>query len=127
MGLMSHVARGGGPILVGAAGLIWVWADPAQEETGFSWKPSHAARWVLQVARDAEFKEMVVNDDTITKFWCDVKGLTEGRYYWRVAAVSEKDEQGPFTDAWTFTVTTEEAWKRSHPDREPLSSEPRLP
>ena len=99
--------------------LTWVFPDLAEGVVSFSWHRSAAVRWVVQVASDPEFEQMVINDDTITKLWLDVKGMAEGRYYWRMAAVSEKGEQGPFTDAWTFAVATEEAWERSRANRRP--------
>ncbi|HRJ74281.1 MAG TPA: hypothetical protein PLS03_18790, partial [Terrimicrobiaceae bacterium] len=68
------------------------------------WKPVEgAADYWVQVARNADFTEGVVNDRTPIARYVAPRGLEPGTYYWRVAAV---DGAGPgaFSAAASFSI-----------------------
>ncbi|MCB1747016.1 MAG: hypothetical protein H6977_04925 [Gammaproteobacteria bacterium] len=79
-----------------AAGLVD--AHPA-----FAWGARDGIRrYHLQVARDAEFADVVVDQAQITTAGhTSAVPLATGEYFWRVAAVDATDE-GPFSDVQQF-------------------------
>ena len=73
---------------------------------GFSWRPCPGAKsYALDVARDADFKDIVYSDDTIS--WsahCPAKPLGHGAYYWRYRAQDTNGEKTGWSRARTFIV-----------------------
>lgn len=69
----------------------------------FGWtRNTTAPRVALQIARDAEFKEMVSQLPTIDAA-SHAARLAPGRYHWRVASVGT-DRTGPYGDPQTFEL-----------------------
>jgi len=61
------------------------------------------ARYRLQVARDENFDELLMDADDITSTSATTPGpLSPGSYYWRVAALDAAEGQGPFSDPQAF-------------------------
>jgi len=69
-----------------------------------AWTRNTAAPDVrLQVARDAEFKDLVLQPPPIGAAGFEAK-LPDGTYRWRVASVEAGGRAGPFSDASTFEI-----------------------
>lgn len=64
--------------------------------TVLKWKASASAdKYLVQLATDANFKWLVVNEANYTKTELEVKGLEKGKnYYWRVFAIKSNNEPG---------------------------------
>jgi hypothetical protein len=78
------------------------------ESVEFVWTESSSVQsYRLQVSSRADFKQLLV-DQTDLKGSQFVSGqLGLGQYYWRIASVEEKNgrkNQGPFSDAYAFSV-----------------------
>ncbi len=58
----------------------------------------------IQVSRDVEFNDLVLNRYGSDSTWT-LEGLTAGTYYWRAAAVDAQNLHGPFTAPRSFTVS----------------------
>ncbi len=77
------------------------------DSTRFEWaKVFDARRYRLQVARDADFSALVLDDAAIESTSRTVK-LAPGAYHWRVASIAVgpdgRDDPGPFGDPQSFT------------------------
>jgi hypothetical protein len=72
----------------------------------FAWTESEeAARYHLQVATDAEFKSLVVDEPSAAKtIIAAQKALPPGDYFWRVASLRASGEAGPFSDPIAFAL-----------------------
>jgi hypothetical protein len=69
-----------------------------------AWTRNTAAPDVrLQVARDAGFKDLVLQPPPIAGAGFDAR-LPDGLYHWRVASVQADGRAGPFGDAQTFEI-----------------------
>lgn len=69
-----------------------------------AWTRNTAAPDVrLQVARDAEFKDLVLQPAPIDAAGFEAR-LADGAYYWRVAAVEAGGRAGPFSDVQSFEL-----------------------
>lgn len=76
----------------------------AEEQPAFAWsKPVNISRFHFQVAREAHFQQPIINRSDLgeNQFTADAS-LPLGRYYWRVAAVDEREGAGPFSDPQEF-------------------------
>lgn len=73
---------------------------------GFSWRPCPgAASYTIEVARDAEFKDVVLREESIP--WsahCPARALDIGVYFWRYQAQDAKGERSDWSSVRTFTV-----------------------
>jgi hypothetical protein len=72
-------------------GVEFVWTEASQAQ---------ASR--LQVARDLEFKDIVLDQSPIQGISFTIAELKPGHYFWRVASIANKQgqaDQGPFGDA----------------------------
>ena len=72
------------------------------ESATLQWaRPVVAERYRLQIARDAGFTDLVVDDARLVdnRF---VVPLAPGAYHWRVATIAAGDDQGPFSPAHHF-------------------------
>lgn len=89
------------PLLIGLGNGTLI-RDP---QPGFSWSSTPAdTAWYFQLARDADFRELVVDQPGHGKpRFQPAQPLAEGDYYWRVATTQGKDDTGPFSDAQNFT------------------------
>jgi hypothetical protein len=57
------------------------------------WKPVFAAEiFKVQIARDPEFKDIIWNEKTDRNRFLVEKRIPNGKYYWRVKALADKDE-----------------------------------
>lgn len=73
------------------------------ESAAFAWtRPAAAARYRVQIADDAEFTRLRVDDATLAEPRLQV-ALPPGRYHWRLASIAADGDQGPFGDAQAFT------------------------
>ncbi len=74
--------------------------------TRFEWAGvTEAARYRLQIARDAEFHDIVFDDATISQTSREL-ALPPGRYHWRMASITTgpdgKEDAGPLSPAQVF-------------------------
>lgn len=84
----------------------------APAEAAVSYTGSMALAWTrntvapdvrLQVARDAEFKDLALQPPPIAAATYDAR-LPDGLYHWRIAAVEAGGRAGPFGDPQTFEL-----------------------
>lgn len=79
--------------------------DPARATTLFGWKPvPEATAYHLMVDTAAFFNRPFV-DSKSKDISREVRGLEEGRYYWKVAAINKDGTEGAFSDFWRFSVS----------------------
>lgn len=62
------------------------------------------ARYRLQVARDSAFDAPVIDRPTLAVPSAEVTDLDPGEYYWRLAALNEQGEAGPWGAVQRFTL-----------------------
>jgi len=62
-------------------------------------------KYQVQVARDANFKNIVLSNDT-TDSWFDTPALSDGKYYWRVRASRGQVIWGKWSVYRLFTIDT---------------------
>jgi len=80
--------------------------DPAKATTLFVWKPlAEAASYHLLVDSTPYFNRPFVDRKGIKDLQQEIRGLEEGKYYWKVAAADKDGVEGSFTEFWRFTVT----------------------
>jgi hypothetical protein len=74
----------------------------------FSWIEAPDAQYYhLQVAKDAAFHDLQVDEKQVSGLHFGSGTMTPGKYYWRAASVSEHDgkiDQGPFGDVQQFEL-----------------------
>ena len=63
-----------------------------------------AARYHLQVAKDAAFADKVLDADNLQGAKTDLKLDQAGTYHWRLASVRASGDQGPWGDAQVFEL-----------------------
>ena len=78
------------------------------DKVEFAWtEAADAKTYRLQVARDAGFKDLALDQTGISDIRASAENLKPGAYFWRAASVSQKDglpDQGPFSDAQGFVL-----------------------
>lgn len=78
------------------------------ETVDFVWTEAFDAHsYRLQVASDASFKNLVLDQAGITAVQYRSSQLTFGTYYWRLASVVQRQgkiDQGPFSDTQVFSL-----------------------
>ncbi|SDX93828.1 FecR family protein [Collimonas sp. OK242] len=78
------------------------------EDVMFSWaEVGNAQAYHLQVASDAEFKQLVVDQAALAAPQFSAGKLALGTYYWRVATIVEQADgrdQGPYGDPQSFNL-----------------------
>ncbi len=80
--------------------------DPAKYTTLFVWKTlGEVATYHLLVDSTPYFNRPSVDRKGIKDLQQEIRGLEEGKYYWKVAAADKDGVEGSFTDFWRFTVT----------------------
>lgn len=76
------------------------------ESVEFSWAEQNEAKsYHLQVASDAKFKNIVLDQANLTGTSFNTSQLAYGSYFWRIATVGDlkgKPDHGPFSDAQSF-------------------------
>ncbi|MFP4381349.1 MAG: InlB B-repeat-containing protein [Candidatus Sumerlaeia bacterium] len=81
------------------------------DEVRFLWTPDRYAEFYqIQVAQDADFTSITLEDDTLTasRYVTEEGELTTGDYFWRVRAGNSQG-WSEWTDARNFEVSEEEA------------------
>ncbi|AMP01767.1 fecR family protein [Collimonas arenae] len=78
------------------------------ENVLFGWtEATNAKAYHLQVARDAAFRDLVVDEPALTATQFTAGKLALGNYFWRVATIVEQadgDDQGPYGDPQGFAL-----------------------
>jgi hypothetical protein len=78
------------------------------ETVTFTWTETNVAKsYRLQVASDAQFKNILIDQDKIKEVEYGTSQLGVGNYFWRVATIIEKNgkmDQGPFSPLQSFNV-----------------------
>lgn len=78
------------------------------EDVVFSWaEVSNAQAYHLQVASDAAFKQLIVDQAALAAPQFSAGKLALGTYYWRVATIVEQTggrDQGPYSDPHSFDL-----------------------
>lgn len=71
----------------------------------FKWaRATEAATYRFQLARDAAFKTLVMDEKSLKSEELSSNTLTPGDYFWRVKSVRANDDAGPFGDVQSFTL-----------------------
>ncbi len=71
----------------------------------FSWTAmKEAMGYRFQLARDAEFREVVRDESSLTRIWLETNNLAPGVYYWRVASTRANGQPGPYSDVQQFSL-----------------------
>jgi hypothetical protein len=71
----------------------------------FTWSPNLEARSArLQVARDASFKDIVVEREGLTGNREQIEIASAGVYHWRLASTRGDGDKGPFSDPQRFEL-----------------------
>ncbi len=85
------------------------------EVVNFVWtEAANASRYRLQVASDAEFNNIVIDQSDITGVQFAADKLAYGKYFWRLASITMdkpggKTDQGPFSDIQTLHLQPPQA------------------
>ncbi len=66
-------------------------------------KVAQANEYLLELARDADFKQMLDSQRVANTAYKIEKNLEPGQYYWRLASVDSATDQGPYTAINSFT------------------------
>lgn len=78
------------------------------ERLDFAWtEASNAQAYHLQVAKDAEFKNLLIDKPDLKDVHFSTDRPAEGEYFWHVATIAKKDgkpDHGPYSDAQKFLV-----------------------
>jgi len=68
-------------------------------------EPEGTRRFHLQVARDPEFADLLLDEPDTSKSRLRLKAEPPpGEYYWRLASVAKSGEKGPFGDTFSFRI-----------------------
>jgi hypothetical protein len=101
-------------------------ATPAQAATvrdanpELTWeKIEQVNEYLLELARDADFKQMLDSRRVANTIYKIEKNLKPGQYYWRLASIDSASDQGPYAAASSFTYKA----KPSAPDISQLKIE----
>lgn len=87
-------------------GEVLAFRDPAVGRTRLTWKPVAAARgYRLMLDIDSSFNRPLVDRRGIPQPVQELRGLDEGRYFWRVAALDAAGNEGAFSPLGRFNVT----------------------
>lgn len=82
-------------------------AGLAGDRPEMKWRDAGAARYRVQLAANAGFDRIVFERTDVVGDALQVDaGLPPGRYFWRVASVSDDDGQGDFAVARSFRILT---------------------
>ena len=85
-----------------------VFAAREPQSVGFKWKKgAHAEAYQLQLSRDREFRNIVINE-TVDSSQIDFKMNSIGSYYWRVKSLGTRGEGSAFSEASEFKLSLKE-------------------
>ncbi|GAA5097496.1 FecR domain-containing protein [Wohlfahrtiimonas larvae] len=93
-----------------------VLTTPAQDEKvllrhlTFTWDKANdeAKTFYLQVARDNNFRDIVIDADNLSEPTYKPEDLLSGIYFWRVASIDENGKRGPFSAIKDFRILLED-------------------
>lgn len=76
----------------------------------FAWQKvnDEAKTYYLQVARDGDFREIIIDADNLSAPEYQPKDLLSGVYYWRVASIADNGKRGPFSSVMDTRVLLED-------------------
>jgi hypothetical protein len=78
------------------------------DHVDFSWIEAPDAQFYhLQVAKDAAFREILIDEAKLTALQFSSDKIAPGKYFWRTASVANHDgklDHGPFNDAQAFDL-----------------------
>lgn len=78
--------------------------EPGQEKVAFTWSSIGQQKlYILEVAKDASFTTLVLTQTTQDKSY-ESSGLKEGKYFWRVRALAENNNELGRSAPFSFTV-----------------------
>jgi hypothetical protein len=87
---------------------VFIYEDPQKEKITLSWEGvASASRYHLMIADRALFAETLYDAER-KETTAVINGVAPGSYYWRVAALSEKGVQGPFSPARRFRISSQQ-------------------
>jgi hypothetical protein len=87
-------------------GEAFAYRDPGASRTRLAWKPVAAARgYRLMLDIDSSFNRPLVDRRGIPQTSQELRGLEEGRYFWRVAAIDAAGNEGAFSPLGRFNIT----------------------
>ena len=66
-------------------------------------KIEQANEYLLELARDADFKQLLDSRRVVNNAYKIEKNLEPGKYYWRLASIDNATDQGPYMAASNFT------------------------
>jgi hypothetical protein len=79
-------------------------ADPKKTAIAFRWKPVQTAKaYVLQVSATAMFTQ-VLAEKRIASTSAELSGFDPGDYFWTVHAVDARNDVGPGSDGYKFSL-----------------------
>lgn len=89
------------PMLMGPANNGKVRGEPPK----FAWADvSEAGHYRVQLARDRQFKDLVVDHNALSAAFSPEQTVAVGEYFWRVASVKGDNDQGPWGDVRMLKV-----------------------
>ncbi|WP_342131370.1 FecR domain-containing protein [Hydrogenophaga sp. OTU3427] len=108
LGLLGNSARHGFSVVSGPVPPIYRYPTPDEKVPGPTvslrcTEPDGAQGYRVQVARDADFADLV-SDRTGSDTCQQTVGLAPGHYHWRVAALNAAGKQGPYGVPARFEV-----------------------
>lgn len=76
----------------------------------FSWNKANddAKAYYLQVAKDAQFRDIVIDADNLSDSRYAPEALLSGIYFWRIASIDEEGQRGPFSEGQEFRILLED-------------------
>jgi hypothetical protein len=87
-------------------GEVLAYRDPATGRTRLTWKPIPTARgYRLMLDIDSSFNRPLVDRRGIPQPSQELRGLEEGRYFWRVAALDAAGNESAFSSLGRFNIT----------------------
>jgi hypothetical protein len=83
------------------------------ESVNFAWtEATDALGYRLQLASDAEFKQILIDQSEIKATQYAASKLAHAHYFWRIASLAQKEgklDQGPYSDTQTFSFMPAQA------------------
>lgn len=76
----------------------------------FNWKSvdDEAKTYYLQVARDNNFRDIIIDADNLTESTYKPENLLSGIYFWRIASIDDNGKRGPFSEYKDFRILLED-------------------
>jgi hypothetical protein len=67
--------------------------------------------YMIQIAADKEFKNLIVEDDKLSEPSYTVSfQIVNGKYYVRIRSITKDGQISPWTPAQTMTIDSESSW-----------------